>query len=264
MTKSTITCGSIGHEIHFFDPRLHQLWVNGRRAVRSREPDRGFFRMKEVKEEVAGATARQSVTLDGDALFCLRGLDIASLAALEMPAYHKWDNTRRHIESVDDTGFVTRGQPVKPWNRWDAKSGLVFENLPEGVDEPGEWFLSPTGLLTYLPRPGEDPATSEVIAPVAERLLEIRGSSATKVRHVEVRGLAFRHAGWICPDEGFEPEQAAATIDAVVRVDHAESIVFSGCEIGHTGRESTGCGFAMAARAVVWENRGCTISERAA
>lgn len=216
-------------------PHFEQLWVNGRRAVRSREPDRGVFRMKEVKEEAAGETARQTVTLDGEALACLRGLDARSLAGVEMLAYHKWDNTRRHLESVSDTGVVTRGQPMKSWNRWDAKSGLVFENLPTGVDEPGEWFLSPEGLLTYLPRPGEDAATAEVVAPVAGQLLKIEGRADAKVKHVEIRGLAFCHAGWICPAEGFEPSQAASPIEAVIQADHAESVLVSACEIAHTG-----------------------------
>jgi hypothetical protein len=215
--------------------RFGQLWVNGRRAVRSREPDQGFFRMKQVVEQVEGNQATQTLELAEDALACLRGLDATSLAGVEMLAYHKWDNTRRHIAAVTPAGLVTRGQAMKSWNRWDDKSGLVFENLPGGVDEPGEWHLSPAGVLTYLPRAGEDPASAEVIAPGLEQLLIIRGTAEQPVRHVEIRGLAFHHAGWNCPPEGFEPAQAAAPIEAVVQVDHAENLRVSACDIGHTG-----------------------------
>jgi hypothetical protein len=152
-----------------------------------------------------------------------------------MLAYHKWDNTRRFIESVSETGFVTRGEAMKSWNPWDPKSGLVFENLEAGFDEPGEWFLAPGGVLHYRPRPGEDPATSEVVAPVVGQFLKIEGRPDAKVKHVEIRGLAFRHAGWVCPPGGFEPSQAAAPIEAVVQADHAEGILIADCEIGHTG-----------------------------
>ena len=141
-------------------PAFEQLWVNGRRAVRSREPDTGFFRMKAVKEEKVDGGARQSVALEGEALKRVRELKGEALAKVQMLAYHKWDNTRRFIESVNETGFVTRGEAMKSWNPWDSKSGLVLENLEMAFDEPGEWFLSPEGTLYYRPLPGEIPATS--------------------------------------------------------------------------------------------------------
>jgi hypothetical protein len=216
-------------------PAFEQLWVNGRRAVRSREPDTGFFRMKAVAEEKVDGGARQSVTLEGEALKRVRELKGEALAKVQVLAYHKWDNTRRFIESVSETGFVTRGQAMKPWNPWDPKSGLVLENLEMGFDEPSEWFLAPGGVLHYRPLPGEVPASSEVVAPVAAQFLKIEGRPDAKVKHIEIRGLAFRHAGWICPPGGFEPSQAAAPIEAVVQADHAEGIVIADCEIGHTG-----------------------------
>jgi hypothetical protein len=217
------------------DPAFEQLWVNGRRAVRAREPDTGFFRMKAVKEEVIEGMARQTVTLEGEALDLLRGLKGEALAKVQMLAYHKWDNTRRFIESVNETGFVTRGEAMKTWNPWDPKSGLVLENLEVGFDEPGEWYLSPGGRLHYRPLPGEVAATAEVVAPVAGQFVVIAGKPDARVKHVEIRGLAFRHAGWTCPPGGFEPSQAAAPIEAVVQVDHAEQVVIADCEIGHTG-----------------------------
>lgn len=216
-------------------PAFEQLWVNGRRAVRSREPDVGFFRMKAVAEEKVDGGAQQTVTLESEALKLLKDLKGDDLAKVQMLAYHKWDNTRRFIESVSETGFVTRGEAMKSWNPWDPKSGLVFENLEAGFDEPGEWFLAPGGVLHYRPRPGEDPATSEVVAPVVGQFLKIEGRPDAKVKHVEIRGLAFRHAGWVCPPGGFEPSQAAAPIEAVVQADHAEGILIADCEIGHTG-----------------------------
>jgi hypothetical protein len=150
-------------------------------------------------------------------------------------AYHKWDNTRRFLDRIDGDTLVTHGKPMKPWNRWDAKTGVIFENFPAALDEPGEWFLSRDGRLTYLPRPGEDPATAEVIAPVGEKLLVLEGRADAPVAHVEIAGLAFRHAGWTCPPEGFEPAQAAAPIEAVIQADHAVAVTISRCEVAHTG-----------------------------
>lgn len=216
-------------------PRFEQLWVNGRRAVRAREPDTGMFHMKSIKEEITGETARQTVEIGDDAARWLRDLDPQALAAVQMLAYHKWDNTRRFIEKVDGNTFTTRGEAMKSWNSWDAKTGLVFENLAAGLDEPGEWFLSPDGVLSYIPRTGEIIETADVIAPLCEKLLVIQGNAEKPVSHVEIRGLSFQNTGWICPEKGFEPNQAAASIEAVIQIDHARNLTLTDCEIARGG-----------------------------
>ncbi|WP_052573353.1 right-handed parallel beta-helix repeat-containing protein [Haloferula sp. BvORR071] len=230
-------------------PPFQQLWVGGRRAVRAREPDSGFFRMKGVKEEkLQNGKFRQTVEMEDDALRWLRDLSPESLEKVQMLAYHKWDNTRRFIEKVEGSSFSTIGEDMKSWNRWDTKSGLIFENVPAGLDEPGEWYLServnpdgdPDKPLRYIPRPGEDPKQSEVIAGGLEKLLVIEGA-----KHVSIRGISFAHAGWYCPPGGFEPSQAAAPVEAVIQVDNAEHITIEDCEVSGTGLYG------------VWFRKGC-------
>ncbi|QJE96179.1 right-handed parallel beta-helix repeat-containing protein [Luteolibacter luteus] len=217
-------------------PAFEQLWIGGRRGVRSREPDQGFFRMKGVEEEKhPDDMATQTVEMGDDAMAWLKNLHPAALERVQMLAYHKWDNTRRSIAKVEGNRFITRGHTMKPWNRWDTKSGIVFENLEAGLDEPGEWFLSPEGKLLYKPRPGEDPATTEVVAPLSEKLLVIGKESGDPVQHLQIRGISFQHAAWTSPPGGFEPSQAASPIEAVIQIDHASDITIEDCEVAHTG-----------------------------
>jgi hypothetical protein len=218
-----------------------QLWVNGHRAVRARFPDQGFIKAKEVAEELLdgpeGKRARQTVTFAPEDLKGLAGLSEAALHRVQFLAYHKWDNTRRFVETVDlQSGKLTVvGQPMKSWNKWDAKTGIILENVRSALDQPGEWFLADDGTLTYKSLPGEDPARAEVIAPLATQLLILRGQPNQPLQHVTFRGLAFQETGWRCPPQGFEPTQAAATIEAVIQGDHVRAVSFDHCEIAHTG-----------------------------
>jgi hypothetical protein len=216
-------------------PRFEQLWVNGRRAVPARAPNQGFFRVRSVTETDDGGHSLQTLTLDEESLAFLRGLDPAELRQVQMLIYHKWDNTRRFIDSIEEDRILTRGKKMKPWNRIDGKSGMVFEHLSSALDAPGEWHLSSDGKLTYLPRPGDDLQTSEVVASGMEQLLILRGTPGDPVSHIEIRGLAFQHAAWTSPPGGFEPAQAAAPIEAVIQADHVRSLRITGCEIAHTG-----------------------------
>ena len=163
--------------------------------------------------------------------------------------YHNWDNTRRFIQRLDAAShaIVTSGEAMKPWNPWRKDSTWIVENARRFLDAPGEWFLARDGTLSYQPRPGEDITQAEVIAPVAEKFLVFQGDPAAGrfVEHVTVKGLAFRHAQWLTPPGGFEPNQAAAAIDAAVMADGARHVTLENCEFGHLGTYA------------VWFRRGC-------
>lgn len=233
--------------------RFAELFVNGSRAVRAREPDGGVFPVMACTEEslttdkrpVADATkerlqrARQTVTLSAEAAAALAAVPSADMPQAQFIVHHKWDVTRRFIESIDagQHTLATSGLGLKPWNRWDKKSTAVLEDARAFLDEPGEWFLSAAGRLLYKPRPGESLATAEVIAPAVDQLLVIRGDLPRHrmVEHVSFVGIAFEHASWTMPRGGFEPVQAAASVGAAVMVDGGRGVTFRDCRIAHVG-----------------------------
>lgn len=234
---------------------FEQLYVNGRRATRAQSPDTGYFVMQDVNEAVLTAgepfarDARQTVTARPEDLSVLNGLSAAQLADVQLVAYHKWDITRRFIERVhlDSAALITRGEGMKPWNPWTKDTRYLLENVPAALSAAGEWYLDRGGRLTYIPRTGETLADASVVAPAAERFIVVAGrpEAGALVQHIRFAGLTFRHAGYSLPPEGFEPSQAAATVDAVVTLDGARHVVIADCALEHIGRYG------------VWFRRGC-------
>jgi len=235
---------------------FEQLFVNGRRAVRARTPNKFYHYMvnieQEVLEKVRGGTAtraRQTVQARDEDIKPLFGLNKKQLNDVAMIVYHKWDNTRRLIEAVDSgkNNIITSGQGMKSWNPWKKGSRYHLENFKAALDAPGEWFLDRDGTLYYKPLPGEDMSGAQVIAPVVEKFVLFEGDvDAEKyVEHVKIKGLTFRHGQYLTPPEGFEASQAASPIDAVVMADGARNVTIRDCEIAHVGRY------------VVWFRRGC-------
>lgn len=236
--------------------RFEQLWINGRRATRARTPNRFFHYLLDVDEEVLeqGAPgrpkqARQTLSVRPADVASLENLSPAELAAVQVVAYHKWDNTRRFLDAADTRAgtLVISGGGMKPWNPLARDSGYILENYRAALDEAGEWFLDTDGTLSYLPLPGESPATTTAIAPLAETFLVFEGDPAAGafVEHLAFHGLAFRHAQWLTPPEGFEAAQAASPIGAVILADGARHLSFTSCEIGHIGTYA------------VWFRKGC-------
>lgn len=236
---------------------FEQLWVNGQRATRARTPNKFFFFMPDIRQEVlqVGAgnkaeRARQTITMrPQDFRAALSGVSPAELRDVNLLVYHNWDNTRRFLESVDprQSTLTTVGEGMKPWNPWRRNAHFLLENYRQALDAPGEWFLSRQGTLYYLPRPGEDLRQAEVVAPVLEKFLVIKGdpTQGKFVEHVAFRGLAFQHGQWLTPPGGFEPMQAAASIEGAVQVDGARHVTFDHCEVDHLGTYA------------VWFRQGC-------
>lgn len=235
---------------------FEQLFVNGHRATRARTPNKFYFYIQNVREEVLEADssrrpkrARQTVGMRPEDFSSIADLKPDELKDVNLQVYHKWDNTRRFLERLDPQqhALITSGEGMKSWNSWQRNSHFHLENFLGALDVAGEWFLGRDGTLYYKPLPGEDMTKAEVVAPVIDRLIELRGDPANGkfVEHLTVKGLAFRHAQWLTPPSGFEAAQAASPIDAVVLADGARNVTLEDCEVGHVGRY------------VVWFRKGC-------
>jgi len=239
---------------------FEQLWVNGRRALRSRIPAHSMFQVLDVREEKLPPAAngqptrqaRQIIHVKKEDIQALKGLSGRELEDVNFLAFHKWDTTRKHLDSVDtETGMLTvSGNSMKSWNEMGNGTTYLLENLRGAVDFPGAWFLSREGRLFYKPRDGEDMAAARVEAPIAEQLLVLKGdpSAGKFVEHVSFKSLSFQTTQWLTPPEGVEPIQAAAQIDAVIQADGVRNIAFENCTVAHTGRYG------------IWFRRGCCDS----
>ncbi len=226
---------------------FEQLYVNGKRAVRAKSPNKGLFYLKDVSETIlvngkgrSPELAIQKLKLFQDGAKQLSSFGNEDFDHAIVTFYHKWDNTRKRISGYepDSSAIFTMGQGMKPWNRFDKKTRYILENYKAALDTCGEWFLDRnSGYLYYMPLPGETPENTKVIAPVTDYFLIFQGDEKTgrKVENIQFKGLSFQISGYKMPIDGNEPAQAAAPVDAVVMADFAANIQFENCEIAHTG-----------------------------
>jgi len=244
-------------QVRYWGWNFEQLYVNGRRATRARSPNTGYYQMETVTENIwkkgegrAPERAEQVCGINAQLAHDLSLLPESEFSNIQMTVFHKWDITRRFLDGVDpeNNTLVTSGQGMKPWNQWGPGQRFILENFSGALDTIGEWFLSKEGLLSYIPLPDEDPEHVVMVAPVIDKFIVIQGypDQDQFVEHIYIEGLRFQHAAYQLPETGFEPNQAAANIDAVIQVDGARSVFFKDCQILHTGRYG------------IWFRKGCT------
>lgn len=223
--------------------RFNQLFVDGQRRTRARIPAQGQF----LRTDGPISKGHRNG-------FFFHPGDLQRWIALEealVVVYHSWETSIHHIRSLDaDNNTVTLREPA-PWalGRWERQQRYYVENVFEGLDEPGEWYLDlAAARLYYYPLPGEDMSRAEVVAPVVtSTLVAIQGEPAqgAYVEHLHFKGISFQHSNAHLrrlrnPGQG-EVYQPGLIHAAGLR--HAS---FEDCEIAHSGAHA------------VWLAEGCS------
>ena len=233
-------------QVAYYNYYFEQLFVNGRRAVRARTPNEGFYFLKNVTETIVekgegpvAELAIQRLELDTAEAKCFNSFSPIDFQDAMVTFYHKWDNTRKHIAGFDkrNSAIYTTGAGMQPWNTLDSTTRYFVDNFKSALDSPGEWYLERNGYLYYIPLKGETIETTAFFAPVLKEFIVIQGDSITgkQVGNIRFENLNFQVTGYLMPPDGNEAAQAASPIDAVVTLDFADNISFQNCEIAHTG-----------------------------
>ncbi len=190
---------------------FHELWVNGRRAVRSRQPNTGYYKVAAVPSEAGSDWTK------GQQRFKFQAGDLKqwrTAADAEVVVMNRWAESRLPIFSVDEQEQVVS---FTKRSVFQLAPGDVYyvEGVFEALDQPGEWYLErASGTLYYLPRPGEQLKTAHAIAPVLTQVLRIEGHpEADKfAEKVVIRGIAFAHTEWCFPS-GFAEGEAKRLVE---------------------------------------------------
>lgn len=227
------------------DPQLGswpitQLFVADQRCFRPQLPKQGYYK---VAKELPPTAERANKGFDQ---FGYSGDDIradwANLANVEIVVFHQWSASRLPIARVvaEENRVELAGHTngTAQWTKFGQGHRYLVVNVKEALSEPGQFYFDlPTGKLIYLPRPGETPEKTLVVAPRLEQLLVLAGDAAGQryVQHIEFRGLTFAHSQWTTPPTGQSIPQAEINLDSAIAAIAARNIVFDTCAIRHTG-----------------------------
>jgi hypothetical protein len=225
---------------------FRELWVNGQRKPRARAPKEGFFRMAgvpdlEIKPGVDNSHVpqRRFQYSPGE----LQKFDNAS--DVEVVILHFWVTTRCGIASIDESNrMVNLAQPssmrmTDGFGRTPLLARYYVENAFELLTAPGEWYLNrKTGMLYYMPMPGEKIERLEAVAPVVDHFLSLEGDPRSDkfVEYLTFRGLTFEYAEWWLPDDGSRgryQQQASAGVPGAIRAYGMRNCAFEGCTVAH-------------------------------
>ena len=233
---------------------FRSLFVNGRRAVRSRHPDTGFFHVDGIRQvattNAAGVLSHtQYVTVTNAAADALAGIPPEEIAACELQARVAWSYGAFSIQAWDPgerTLVISsrRDDIASTWHWPGEKNLFCLENVRRGFDSPGEWFYDVREeRVRYRPLPGESVSGCEFTAPLSALVSVVRlegdPASGRAVSDIAFDGISFalsRTDGDELPT-GFVqqlPLQAARLAGGCVYARGARCVSFERCKVTQT------------------------------
>ena len=176
---------------------FRQLFVDDKRQIRARIPNDSYYKIEEPLDEPTGKKAFKFREGDFKNWHCLNDVEVI--------IFHSSNESRLLISELSEEERVVvfsgpiGGALVKGRHR----NRYYVENVLEGLDQPGEWYLDKhTGKLYYWPVD-----TSQVLqlrAPVLNQIIRFEGNEEEEeyVQYINFVGLTFSDAAYMLPEEG--------------------------------------------------------------
>lgn len=215
--------------------KFKQLYVNGELCVRARTPNQGVFLVKD-QPGIDSSTYYQTPSIafeyfEGDVDPRWKEPEQG-----EAIVYHYWNDAHLPIASINPQTQTIRFQYPSNMVFRDGFEGsmarYIIENVYEALDQPGEWMLNTrTGRLYYIPRPGEELASAEVIAPRTQEFIRMEGDAAAGkyVENIRFEGFSFRYSNFVLPFGDNNDYQGAHTVKACINLSGIRDCAFEGC-----------------------------------
>ena len=249
---------------------FRELFVQRKRAVRARHPNKEYLRVKEV-----GADRRTNFT------FYPEDFPLPKKPKeVELVLLHDWSITRipvkkialetNTISAVDSIG--AKGLNFFNLDNWEPNPRYYLENSIEFLDVDYEWYLDTEMSKIYLKLPlNQNPNQFNIEAPVAESLVLLDGTEKEPISNISFEGISFEHCRYNIPNKIYAGIQAChfvaqggekewTVVPAAVRTRWAKNIKFENCKFSSLGGSGiwlgTGSSNCTIKRCTLWDISG--------
>jgi parallel beta-helix repeat protein len=249
---------------------FEQLYVNGQQAVRSRMPNAGDSLPRFYIDQATRIFGPDSVVQDILMPVRDRGMfaNLMPQGEFEVVVFKEWTISRFKVTAMDaapvglhlhPSSQLFAGNYISILAKVANTYSCYLEGDPAFLDQPGEWALDrSSSRLYYKPLPGQEPGTTDIIAPLAEQLVSIAGTRESPVSNLEFRDIRFEHVAYRLPEYGHDGTQAAFFFTGNVGEMTSRGLITPGIELAWARNcRLTGCTITHAGGNGIYLREGC-------
>lgn len=181
---------------HWNKKPFRQLYLNGEKLVRAREPDCYYHRLSwdvDNKKIIVPQELQQFDFQRGETEIFIQKIWSCQIFRIGGSDYFE-DYTELRFLPEDEIVFSTRS--------WQIKDGTSFhlENNFQFLDTDNEWYLDRNSGKIYLYKPRIEANKFQAEAPHLDNLLLVRGDTDEKLENIKISNLTFENTNWTLPD----------------------------------------------------------------
>lgn len=229
-------------QVHEGKWNFRQLFINNERRYRARTPDTGYYQISELP----GVDTNTNYQTPANNFRFAPGHITSrwtNLTDVEVVVLHYWVDTHLPILSVDDIARIVTFSRNSRRRLTESFRGSTYarfyvDNVYEKLDKPGKWYLNrKTGVLSYMPKQGENLSRAEVIAPRLTYLMSFDGQPENNkfIEYIQLRGLTFSHNEWELPANDAGDVQGANMVPGTITAQGLHNSQIENCTFKNLG-----------------------------
>ena len=222
-----------------------ELFIDGKRAVRARFPNKDYLRVKKVGE-------------DRRTNFFFEKGDFPvpeNVKNTELIFLHDWSVSRIAVKEIDVennklTAVDTIGTTSLDFFRldgWEPNPRYFLENAMEFLDSDNEWYYNSVEKKVYLKLPDNlNPNDLSISIPMSSGLIQLKGTENTSIKNIHFDGITFSNSAWKIPETGYCGVQAChydprplskgwAVVPSALYAEWVENCSFNNCKFENLG-----------------------------
>ncbi len=254
-------------ELPDLDETPRELFIENKRAIRARYPNKGFLRVAKT-----GSDRRTH--------FFYEPNDFpipANLEDVELVLLHDWSISRVPIKEIDDSknklttvdSIGAKSLDFFNIDNWEPHPRYYLENAMEFLDSAYEWYFKPSESSIYLKLPEAlSPDQKTITIPISSGLVMLEGREQLPLRNIHFEGIKFEYAAWQIPSLGYCGIQAChfdprpnrdgwAVVPAAIEGKWLQNCAFTNCTFQKLG----GSGIWLGAGSKDCAISGCDFSD---
>jgi len=222
------------------------LTINDKFVKSSQYPKSGFTNPLGVKY-----TQNQEaiITINDELDSILKKCTFQQLKHIWVTVYVSWGTIIRYIDEYNPSKKTIKINAPYGFAPYDIKTttNLTLNNLPN-IHSKGEWYYKDENTILYNPLLTDKIENSEIFISAIDKFIDIVGSEKKRVANISFQNIMFSAAGESLTASGYDPDQAAMKVGAVITLNHVENINFKNVFFNKISSNA------------IWFQKGCSNS----
>jgi len=176
---------------------IHMLEVNGCLAERSRLPEKGYFNKINSGKRLNLYEGHCEISAEDYTFINYEPSDLEGIKSMKnglLTVCHSWDDSFLKVKNVkkETQQIIFTTPSIHSAAVFINERRYILWNLPEGMTNPGQWYIDYSDKkLYYWPKTEDEIDNTSILIPTTDSIIRIQGADDQPVKGLTIKNIGF-------------------------------------------------------------------------